>query len=287
MKNTTQLLMLFTALTLTVQAAARKPFLINKKAGLLTEKQAFFKKPQRSILMKAGDDKDAPKNVIKINLSQLVLTNLSFQYEMAFHKNMSAALGFSALLPRSIPGALLPDNNAGTGIGIISPTFKGWSLTPEFRLYPGQKEEHQAPHGFYLAPFFRYSKYTVSADYGTNISGVVNNLDFKMTYAGYNMGLMLGAQWIVGKHVTIDWWIAGGGAGKAKFQMDATASAANMSQADQDNLKAELKSDFSGAKLLGASEPVVETTSNSAKVTVSGLPMSSFRGFGLCIGFAF
>lgn len=60
-----------------------------------------------------------------------------------------------------------------------------------------------------------------------------------------------------------------------------------MSSQDQQDVKDQLESDFSGVQFIGFSAPQVETTNNSVKMTIKGIPMSSFRGFGLCLGIAF
>lgn len=76
---------------------------------------------------------------------------------------MSGALEVNFLLKRSLPGFFSKDNP--TGEGLRNTELKGFGITPEFRFYPGPKEEHRVPHGFYLGAYFRYSKYTVSSGY--------------------------------------------------------------------------------------------------------------------------
>lgn len=248
---------------------------------------------KKSDTEKKGDNKKeaAPKDVIKMNLSQLIFTNLSFQYEYGFHKNMSGALGVSVLIPRDIPSSFYVAPSSTQGFQL--PKFGGWSVTPEFRFYPGEKVEHQSPHGFYIAPYFRYSKYSIKSDYndvGPDPSSPYNN-SYRMTasYYGFTGGLMIGSQWLIGKHFSIDWWILGAGAGKARFSIEAISKDPNLnlSPAQQAELRSDINSNVGGLGSFGAGNVSIETTSNSAKVTVSGLPMRSFRGFGFCLGFSF
>ena len=108
----------------------------------------------------------------------------------------------------------------------------------------------------------------------------------KVTYKGNTIGLMIGSQWIIGDHFSIDWWIIGAGFGKADLEMRADGQGFTLDQDAQDELKKQLEREFAAASFIG-SKPVVETTATSAKVTIPNLPMRSIRAFGLCLGYAF
>ncbi|MES2764099.1 MAG: DUF3575 domain-containing protein [Bacteroidota bacterium] len=270
-------------LTCSLQLKAKnEPLLKEKSPGFLVKKNAFMK-----------DDVPAtassPKNIIKLNLTQLALTNISLQYERAFHKNLSAALGFSYLIPRAIPSQIFEPSENGSGYQL--PKFGGWAVTPEIRFYPGKKVKHKAPHGFYMAPYFRYSRYSLKSDYVDvdSVSGQRNNYEVKASYSGFTAGLMLGSQWLIGKHFSIDWWIVGGGYGKAKFKIHAESTDPGfyLSPQDQEELKQDMKENTNELGSFGDGEVTVETTTNSATTTVTGLPMISLRGFGLTLGFSF
>jgi hypothetical protein len=235
-----------------------------------------------------GDyNEDQPKNVIKMNLSQIALRNFSFQYERALHENLSVACGLSFLLVRPFPGAFSKDDPSGEGLR--SPTYKGWAITPEFRYYPGgDVEEKPAPHGFYVAAYLRYAKYQLTSEYYEKFSdGTTYGYDYNLTYKGANLGLMIGSQWIIGKHFSIDWWILGAGYGKARFSMEAVGHGINMDASDQAEVKASVEGEFDDSAIVFGQKVEVTTTSNSVMATVKGLPMISLRGFGLCLGFAF
>lgn len=276
-------------LILTLSISAFSYELKAKEDPNVKKESPLFIKSKKEYLMKAADEGTrTPKQVIKLNLTQLALTNISLQYEYGFHKNFSAALGVGYLIPRNIPSQIFtPSSNAQ---GYQLPKFGGWAVTPELRIYPGKKVNHQAPHGFYLAPYFRYSKYTLQATYidSVNVS-TSHTYDVKATYAGFTGGLMIGAQWIIGKHFSIDWWIAGGGAGLAKFSIDAKAvdGSLNMSSQEQSDLKNDINNNINELGSFGKGTVNITTTSNSAAVRITGLPMTSIRAFGLCLGYAF
>lgn len=234
---------------------------------------------------RSNGDKPELAHVVKINASQLALKNISLQYELGFHKNMSVALGYSNFLKRGIPSQIYENNNAD---GYKLPYMKGWAITPEFRFYPGKKEEKPAPHGFYLAPYLRYSKYTLGADYIETDPNTMAKRQYELTgtYKGTSAGLMLGSQWIVGKHFSFDWWIMGAGAGKGKLILNAEGSGLNLTPQQQQELKDDMTENVSELGRFSNGVVKVETTSNSAKVTVSGTPMLSIRG-AIVAGFNF
>lgn len=262
--------------------AKNEPLIKEQTPAFLSKKKSTFLKDETPAV-------STPKNVIKLNLSQLALVNFSLQYERAFHKNFSAALGVSYMLKRDIPGQIFTPTENGSGYQL--PQFGGWAITPEIRFYPGKKVKHQAPHGFYMAPYFRYSKYSMYSSYVDidSISGDRSNYEVKASYSGFTAGLMLGSQWMIGKHFSIDWWIVGGGYGKAKLKIHAESTDPGfyLSPQEQDDLKQDVKENTSELGSFGNGEITVETTSNSATTTVSGLPMISLRGFGLTLGFSF
>lgn len=233
-------------------------------------------------------DDDAPKNVIKINTSQILFRNLSFQYERALHENLSVACGISFFLQRPLPKAYYSDDDP-SGEGLRSPVYGGWSITPELRYYPaGDVDEHPSPHGFYIAAYLRYSKYKLTSEFYENYSnGMRYGYDYKLEYKGTNVGLMLGSQWIIGKHFSIDWWIIGGGYGLARFKMEAVTSGYTMDASEQAEVQASVEEEFDNSVIVFGRKAEVTTTSNSIKAVVRGVPMLSIRGFGLCLGFAF
>jgi hypothetical protein len=237
------------------------------------------------LIQKEKDGGYKPHSVIKLNLSQLAIKNISLQYEFAFHKNMSISCGGSYFLSRSLPGLFTKDDPSGQGLR--SPVYSGFAITPEFRFYPGRKETHQAPHGFYFALYFRYAKYKLTSEYYDMYNNQTYGYNLTATYGGATGGLMLGYQWLIGKHISIDFWIIGGGFGQAKFALNAVTQGVSISPDEQNNIRQVLQDELSGANFLNASNPVIETTDHSVKATMSRLPMVSPRGLGLCFGFAF
>ena len=271
-----------TALSLiTFPVMAKKTSGIPKDSPLFSKKKSAFLSPPPAI-------GEASKSVIKLNLTQLAFRNFSFQYEYGFHKNMSGAIGIGFVIPRNIPTQLFkPSSNAE---GWQVPKFSGFTVTPEFRYYPGKKEEKQAPHGFYIAPYFRYAKYKLTADYLELYDNGTKTRTYKgtVTYGGVTGGLMIGSQWIINDHFSIDWWIAGFGAGAAKFYANVVSDGTlNLTTQEQTDLKDDIRGDIDELGQFGKGAVDIQTTPNSATLTIKGVPMQSIRMFGLNLGYAF
>ena len=232
-----------------------------------------MKKIALSILMLSTIISNAQTNVIKLNLFALGLTNISMQYERTISEHSSVALGLSMLPSRGLPSAAINADSSGTLKGL---TFSGWSITPEYRYYFSGK----APKGFYVAPYFRYSKYSIDKVGVTYASSVTNQDETVFVDGSFKttvIGLMLGSQWLLGEHVTLDWWIIGAGFGSAT----ATVTGSGNFDATQ---RADLTHEMETFDVPGTVTATVTSNSISAEYK-TGLP--AFRGFGLCLGYKF
>ncbi len=129
------------------------------------------------------DINDMPQNVIKINIPSLAVGTGSFFYERAINEQMSLQLGVSY-----------------TNISnetILNVRYKGFAITPEFRYYFSSVE---APRGFYVAPFARYRR----SDLTGEIKRDGQDFPANAKLSAYGAGVMIGGQWIAGKHVSLE-----------------------------------------------------------------------------------
>jgi len=234
-----------------------------------------------------SDDKKkrTSRNVIKLNLTQCFLTNPTLQYEIAVHNNISFAVSYAFLIPKKIPNLVWEQGN--TGLGWKNGRFNGMSGIIEARYYPGKKEEYQAPHGFYISPYYKYSKYVLTGDYtmqGIN-SGPNREFSVKGTYSGYAIGAMMGAQFILNDHFSIDIWILGMGFGKAKLVTELSV------KDDQPLIQNETYNDIidkvDELGKFGKGDIKLDVKEKSAVLEVGGLPKSNYRILGFCLGYAF
>lgn len=225
-----------------------------------------------------GDNK---MNIIKVNVTALPLKNFSFQYERVLRQKISVALGI-----RFMPNGNLPLkeslNDAANGDPDIEKAINNaqignFSITPEFRFYPGKKGYGR---GFYLAPYYRYAKFTADAipiEYngGTGTKTITLKGDLS-THGG---GLMFGAQWFLGEYITLDWWILGAHYGTGNGSFVGTPSSP-FTPIEQNEVRQTIEDiDLPVGKI------TAEVTANSAKAIFDG-PWGGLRG-GISIGIRF
>ncbi|OFX59508.1 MAG: hypothetical protein A2046_11950 [Bacteroidetes bacterium GWA2_30_7] len=229
----------------------------------------------------SANSQDGPKGTVKLNLFGLAFRNINLQGEYAFHKNFSGCFGFNFMLPGKLPGAFpSASTEALESAGFKNFSVSGYSFTPELRFYPGKKDEHQAPHGFYLAPYFRYGKYTFKTDFDFTNEDTGNTDTYKsaFSYGGYGGGLMIGTQWLIGEHFSIDWYILGGHGGSGNVSISLTDPAIG-------DLSAEGKAELEKELAESGKNATVTISGDKATVKVK-TPCMGFR-MGLSLGFAF
>lgn len=168
------------------------------------------------------DNSEKPKrHFFKVNLAGI---SLNGQYEWTFAKRFSVAVGYRALPKGKLPfRKFIPTTDANMRESLDKLIFSSSSFTPEIRIYTGKKGYGQ---GFYLAPFYRKAQYKAR---GLGIDYIKDNgqkaiIDMTGSINGETFGLMLGAQWVLGKHFCLDWQIVGPHIGKSKGGIYGTSS---------------------------------------------------------------
>ena len=265
----------------------------------------FFGKAQQdtSVALKSTEtkkthlrDRATGKNIFKINLSSLTLSNYSVGYERQIAKNVSFSLGFRYMPKGIIPySSNLQDaagNNPDINFNLLQ--MGNTAITPEFRFYA-----HKNMRGFYMAPYGRYTSFdvTIPLKYSTTQNGQTIKEDalFSGTITSYNAGLMLGTQHNLGKNIIIDIWIIGFHGGSSKGDLVATFSPA-LSNAPAppgyQNPVQSLQSAIDGIK----ADPFTITgkvvldpggkTASSATLNSDG-PWYGIRGLGINLGIRF
>lgn len=218
------------------------------------------------------------KNIVKLNLSALILRNIAVQYERKIGNKTSVALQV-----RTIPFAKLPLQSALDGAADAADVdfdkfkFGSFGIVPEFRYYLSKKG---ALHGFYVGPFVSYSNYKMElpityAGTGGDKTGIFNGKLNAVTG-----GLQLGAQFSLGKNVVLDWWILGPNYGSANGTLTFLAGTP-LTQSEQNDLRTELEDLKNDAPLNTIKS--VSVNSAGASVVAKG-PWGGLRGLGINIG---
>lgn len=162
-------------------------------------------------------------NLFKINLTAIPIRNYSFQYERVLTKKLSAAISYKTMPSGNIPFKKniisMSDNDPDVEDMLNKLTMSHTAITPELRWYVGKKGYGR---GFYIAPFYRYAKFNaenLSITYEEGQSQVSNTIKLEGSNTANTFGVMFGAQWALGKHLVLDWWILGPHAGKSKGEL--------------------------------------------------------------------
>jgi len=230
----------------------------------------------QSAEQEAGNTK---KNMLKLNVAALLLKNYAVQYERVLGRSAGVALSFRTMPTTSLPLKNiildLSDDDEDTKDVLDKLRLSNYAITPEFRWYVGSRGYGR---GFYIAPYYRYSKFksnNVIYDFNNNTESI--RLSGK--FSSHSGGLMLGAQWFLGKLISLDWWIAGAhyGSGNGIFDGMTDHTLTPQEQAD-------LRESLEDTELpFGKKE--VTVTANGASVKLTG-GWPGFRS-GLTLGFRF
>jgi len=227
---------------------------------------------------KKNAGKDHKMNFFKVNITGLALRNYGFQYERIIKKKISFALGLRFMPSGDLPlkSSLKDAANGDVDVenAIDNAQLGNFSLTPEFRFYLSKKGYGR---GFYIAPYYRYTKFNADAipiQYNGGAGAKTINLKGDLST---NMGgLMFGAQWFLGKSISLEWWILGAHYGTGKGTITGISSTP-FTTLEQNDIRQTIESiDLPVGKI------TAEVTSTTAKAIFDG-PWAGLRG-GILIG---
>ncbi|SDB64772.1 hypothetical protein SAMN03097699_3002 [Flavobacteriaceae bacterium MAR_2010_188] len=220
------------------------------------------------------------RNIVKLSLTSLALRNFQFQYERSINRTFSLALGYSFIPEGAFPLEKqilkIIDDPEGSDI-IQNAEFKYSAITPEVRIYLGKGYGK----GFYLAPFYRHSKFSVKNvefSYDTDEGGE-KQVAASGSLKANTFGLVLGAQFNLGQRLVLDWYILGPHYGTSNGNF-AGVSNETLSDIEQQSLRDELE-DID----LPISDLSYDVNENGAKIKIDG-PWGGIRA-GLSIGYRF
>ncbi|MCC9138197.1 DUF3575 domain-containing protein [Pontibacter silvestris] len=229
------------------------------------------------------------KNIVKINLSSLALENYSLSYERSLTRKITFVAGYSFMPKTEVASVFLVekvtdkfmDEDDETIEYMNLATVASNSLTGEVRFYTGK---HPGARGFYLSLYGRYMNAKAAYLYDYEAYDQTYTLPFDGTIKGFGGGLMIGAQWLIAKRVTFDWYILGAHYGKTQVSMPVLADLSLMTSEDKDALKEEIES--INDHLNGKAS--LEATVSDRGVNLKGdAPFAGIRGLGFTLGVAF
>ena len=216
------------------------------------------------------------KNLAKINL---IGFSINGQYERILSKRISVALSYK-VLPNGkfLFRGLIPTTDPRARESLDNLMVSNSAITPEVRFYLGKKGFGQ---GFYLAPFFRSAKFGgkgLGIDF-TLDSGQPATFNMEGSIKSNTFGLLLGAQWKLGKNFWLDWQILGPHYGSANGKITGTSNV-SLSPTERTSLENALKD-----VALPFINQNVTVSPNKAIVDLKG-PWAGLRT-GISLGFGF
>ena len=224
------------------------------------------------------------KNIPKFAPTGLVFGNFQFQYERVLNRKFSMALTYSTIPQGDLPfkdviSKAVESEEEEDDINryIENTSLKYSSFTPELRIYFGDGYGK----GFYLAPFYRHSEYSIKdiEIYYDSDSGGEETMDTKGNISTNTFGLQIGSQFNLGSRLVLDWFIIGPHYGSGKGDLVGITEE-SLTENEQENLSGVLDEidfpigDFSH-----------EVNSKGAKINIDG-PWGGIRA-GLALGYRF
>lgn len=221
-------------------------------------------------------------NIVKTNITAYAFRNINLTYERAFTEWFSVNMGFGAMPEGKVPfiNSFLDDEDEKRFQNL---EVKAFNFTIEPRFYLGEGYGK----GFYIAPYYRYSRITSNTfDFYYDYDAIDNNTyqiplkGFGNAY-GHSGGVMIGAQFFLtrSQNLVLDLWIAGAhyGSGNGNFTMTSDVLLTP-------DMQAQLKQEIENMDLPFVNY-TVETDTNGARINVHG-PWAGFRT-GLSLGYRF
>lgn len=221
-------------------------------------------------------------NFLKTNLTSIPLKNYSLQYERILSKKVSVAVTYRTMPSTFIPFKSLVLDAVGDDQDtrdIVEQTkLSNYAITPEMRFYLGKGYGK----GFYVAPYYRYVNFStnqVPVHYAGTLITTEKTVNLSGNLTANTGGILFGAQWLLGKHLCLDWWIIGAHYGSGNGNFNGTPSSP-LSQVEQDEIRQKLE-DID----IPMVEKTVTVTANNVSVKMDG-PFGGLRG-GISFGFRF
>jgi len=211
-----------------------------------------------------------------------VFKNVSAQYEMSLSRKVSVALGFRYMPSTGIPFKKLwadaIDGGENVSDVITKARLSNIAVTPEVRFYLGKGYGQ----GFYIAPYYRYVRFTsdyIPVNYTSSVNGAKRSVTIGGDLSAHNGGILLGAQWPLGKRFNIDWWMGGAHFGASNGTLTGRPDIA-LSSSEQEEIR-----DYLEDADIPLVNKTVSVTANRVSVVFDG----AFGGLrsGFCVGFRF
>jgi hypothetical protein len=148
------------------------------------------------------------RNVLRFNPTPMILCgnlkNITFSYERLLKPNQSLVLqaGFLEIPP-------VFNDSAGGFADVERVSDFGLNIALDYRFYPLRRNQYPSPDGLYLGPYFSYYGFTYHDKITYMYLDTTRVENVRSSYNFFNLGVMLGYQFIFWKRLSVDLLIFG------------------------------------------------------------------------------
>jgi hypothetical protein len=196
--------------------------------------------------------------------------------EWAYANRKSLSLLVYAPRPTTVPGFLAKNLDFGGDLTATKSCYTAYGAVLEHRFYLGQN----SMHGFYLAPYGRYSHFAVERT--TQNSGNQYKTTVTGTMSGFGLGAAAGVQFRLGDFLTLDATLAGV---DFKWLRGALAYSTDDPENNLAAFRDKVQETVGGIPIIG-SKLAAAVEGNTVKVRTPGLLAPGYR-FNLTVNFFF
>lgn len=217
------------------------------------------------------------KNVVKFLPINLPFQSISFEYERMINAKNSFTLGVGLPNQKSLIGkyGIKDDKNLKTAeLGTMH-------IRAAYRHYFGKR---MLPKGFYIEPYLKYQDIKGKASIeGKDDQKVPSKGDIDVKLNTMNLGFQLGAQFLIAKRVSLDFYSLGLEAGLLSGNVTVTSDQI----AYADNIKADIEDAIADLpSFIGDKLTVTQPSGTKVNIKASSVPYPWLR-CGISIGIAF
>ncbi|MEH6537582.1 MAG: DUF3575 domain-containing protein [Psychroserpens sp.] len=156
------------------------------------------------------------KNEVGLEVSDLLNGAMQLKYERLIGKHLSVGLGIGL---KGKNGIIRLSGLNTDQVKTSDITYSGFKIIPEVRYYINKTQQY-AMDGFYFGAYLKYTNFKSDLD-GTYINDADESfiIEFDAEINITSIGFMVGYKLPIGKRFSIDFLIAGPGAGFHKYSL--------------------------------------------------------------------
>lgn len=190
------------------------------------------------------------KNVIRYNLSGALIFGANKYIILGYERVVAPRQSFSINAGQAAMPKMISINTDSFNVNKDSKR-SGFNVSVDYRFYLAKENKFEAPHGFYIGPYYGYTRFNNEAQWNYKNPGAHSSLTTSSKFTINNIGFELGYQLVLWKRMTLDFVMVGPGIGfyNYKASFDGNVDAATKEQIF-DGLKQLLTQKFPGMNLV-------------------------------------